>query len=304
MNLESYMPPLQNVIDCVFSEDEKINFTQSYLKLEDNRSFFKKKYDVIHSIFSEIFSRCIHSNPRLCDVAAKSVIDLTEEGAYSSKLLPWNITKDSKKLVVFIHGLKSSPLVWTKYLNEIVENQKPTTTIFAPVVKDTGCCKLKEAALPILTAVENYVEKYPDNKVILIGYSNGARVAGFVERKLNAKETRLISIAGSFKGTKLIDDLLPAPLLKNTLGIPSSLNEEWMFSSDWHEKQINKWRNRAHLESISRVFIASADDFCIYPHTSSFPSLPNSEYWLLSSASHVTIINMVQDVIVSYIDTE
>jgi len=199
----------------------------------------------------------------------------------------------STKLVVFIHGLNCSPLAWSKYFNEI---SSKTISCFTPFVYKKGYCKLEEAVDPILNVVQRYAEKHSENPIIIVGHSNGARIAAHIEQKLNAKNIRLISIAGPHCGSLMINNINKFGL-NRFFGITSDMEKELTYNGEWVKEKLQEWyevQKQYKNKKVERVFFASVDDLRIFPNETSFPNLPSSTYHIVSGQSHVTIIDAVK----------
>lgn len=260
--------------------------------LNDNRSCFSKFFDSVLAISREIRSRYQRRyNPlrgRIFPIAMSNA-----EGAIQyCEPKPW-ISEPKNKLVVFIHGLNSSPLAWGKYILHLEKEY----AIFAPQVHQKGYCALEEAAAPILAEVQSYAHLFPDNPIFLVGHSNGGRIAAYLEQKLIARRITLISIAGPHSGTALVNRLQSMRAL-SILGISRQMALEFEYQGNWALRNLIDWQNDAiltdEIKKVKRIFYATADDGRIYPFSSSFPNLPNSAYYLLRRHSHVTIIDAVQ----------
>ncbi|MEC7839605.1 MAG: hypothetical protein VX777_06165 [Chlamydiota bacterium] len=297
MSIETHKNQFSGILSFGFSDNEEIENDGLFVELSDGRKSPKKCYDLLKSQIDEMCFRWSNRKADDNQFENRSIVALQGD-SYGVDTLSWNRDEGSKKLVVFIHGLNGSPTIWNRYLLKL-ESESNQATTFAPYVKDKGYCKLKEAALPILEAVQNYISKYPDNSVTLVGYSNGASIAGYIERKINTKKVTLVSIAGAFNGTMLIDRINATPGLEKPLGISKDLHHEWMFDNDWHRKRVKKWQAGESAAEVKRIFFATANDICVYPFKTSFPYLPNSEYLLLSTGSHLTIIDEVFESVIS-----
>ena len=272
------------------------------LKFTDNRGFFRRIIDFFLATIREMNSRRqrIH-NPLRAN--ARQIFPSIHpfSNAYEIDEKQW---QTNSKLVVLIHGLNSSPLAWTKYIDELTKPEF-NVSCFAPYVYNKGYCKRKEAAQPILDVVQRYATRYPTRPILLIGHSFGAGIAAYIERELDAKDIRLISIAGPHCGTKLINwaDHIG---FKEPFGFTASMVEELRYQGTWARKQISKWRTKQKEDQntgkkVTRVFFASADDWRIFPNETSFPNLPNSSYYLLGGESHVTIIDAVRQHVLTFI---
>lgn len=271
------------------------------ITIEDNRSWIIYSISLCITIYKECISRLQRTGNPLKNNAQSLFPALQADGSYG-KVQPW-IKAPSSRLVVLIHGLNSSPLCWSKYIQEL-SKEEPSTHYFAPYVYKKGYCKLKVAARPIFEVVESYSMKYPDNPIFLIGHSNGARIAQYIEDKLEANKIRLISIAGPHAGSNLINWIERLGLNWLT-GISESMASELKYNGEWANKKINQWQAKSAIKTgriVKRIFFASADDLRIFPYNSCFPKLPNSTYYLISGESHVTIIDAVSEMVLNEVN--
>lgn len=280
------------------------NLTPQETSLEtfnDHRSWLSRIIDFSLASVKEFKNRWYRQyNPLRVNVHNLFPALQANSNTYDIDVKQW---QNSTKLVVLIHGLNSSPLAWTSYLEE-----KPklgdNVSWFVPFVNKKGYCKCKEAARPILEVVQSYANQYPNNPIILVGHSNGARIAAYIEQKLDANNIRLISIAGPHYGSKIINWMSALGLTKR-LGIPAEMVEELTYQGTWAHKKLIKWREKYKNEptktNVDHVFFASLDDWRIFPNQTSFPKLPNSSYHCVSGESHVTIVEAVKERVLSYI---
>lgn len=280
-------------------------FQERFLvSFSDNRSWLSRIKDFSFATVKELKCRLQRQyNPLRVNVHNSFPVLQANSNTYHIDEQQW---VKSKKLVVLIHGLNSSPLAWTDYLEEKSKFEN-NVSYFTPFVYKKGYCKCKEAARPILEVVKRYADQYPSNPIILVGHSNGARIAAYIEQKLDVDNIRLISIAGPHCGSMLIN-WINALGLTRFLGISAKLVEELTFQGSWAKRKLIKWhdqqQNISTKRNIERVFFASYDDWRIFPNQTSFPKLPNSSYFCVSGESHVTIIEAVKQKVLSYIYTE
>ena len=146
--------------------------------------------------------------------------------------------------------------------------------------------------------MQNYSDRYPSNPIFLIGHSNGARIAAYIEQKLNAKFIRLISIAGPHCGTQLVNRVSMLGL-DTCFGFTCKMTKEFLYKGPFAIKKLVKWQSRHVMyarmqKSVKRIFFASVDDWRIYPNETSFPALPGSQYVLVRGESHITIIDSLR----------
>lgn len=268
-----------------FSADNKL------INLADNRSRIAYSASVCLSIYKECMQRLQRANNPFKRKAQSLFPVLQGNKTYADNFQPWQ-NGCSSRLIVLIHGLNSSPLCWTKYIQKLFECEK-STSYFIPYVYKKGYCKLKKASQPIFNVIKNYADQYPHNPIILVGHSNGARIAQYIERKLEAKNVKLISIAGPHFGSKLVNWITYLHL-NSWFGLSASMTNELKYNSEWVNRKLIKWQKnsvRNEDNSVKRIFFASADDLRIFPNDTSFPILPSSTYILIGGESHVTIVD-------------
>ncbi len=286
---------------------EKAIFPESppLVTLVDSRNIFERVYDLGVSIIHEVISRYNRRYNPLLGRSSELFHRYKDEGEeinYDVEDCPWN-THGSKKLIVFIHGLNSSPLSWSKYLQKLPKD--PQTHYFAPYVVKKGYCSVESAAAPILRVLKNYGQQHPSSSIYLVGHSLGARIAGYLDRQLcTSHDTKLISIAGPHYGTKCVTTIRKLGLT-HSLGLSPEMLAENHFGGEWSKTHVNRWREQSKQvvasQACHRLFFASADDLRIYPSQTCFPLLPNSSYHLLKRESHVTIIEAVQEAVFSFV---
>ncbi len=278
------------------------------LRLKDNRNCFRVMRDALAAAVKEVRSRWMRRyNPLRAD--AKSLFPSLETVVGSDGITmsayPPLAAITSSKLIVLIHGLNSSLLAWTEYLTAI-KRREPDASCFVPFVLDRGYCPLEDAAVPILRVVQDYVHQYPDNPVIIIGHSNGGRIAAHIEQELEAVDVRLVSISAPHGGCKIVNWLTRFGLCA-LFGLHPAMVRELTYGGPWVSASVDRWQRMARNENrtrVTRCFFASCDDWRVFPYETSFPILPNSTYRLVSGESHVTIIDAVRDRVLSFIGLE
>lgn len=270
------------------------NNNSFFTPLSDNRGLLSRIYDATLAAFKEMgMRRQRRYNPMLNRVFP--VAQKTEEGIGYHFERPWTNGR-SKELVVLIHGLRSSPLTWSKYLAEF-DDADEERSYFAPHLYKKGYASVDEVATPILKEIQLYKDQYPDNRVILIGHSYGALTAGYIEQRLpNARNVHLISIAGPHCGTNMVNWMERARV-GGLVGFTPRMTDEMRFQGSWATRHLIDWQAKKDDtdNTNTRHFFATADDWRVFPAKSSFPNLPNSSYCLVSRESHVTIVEAVKD---------
>lgn len=261
--------------------------TDHLIRLIDHRNFYSRIIDFFISQKKELDNR---KNRKLYSTSNNNTFSKLNVNIKYDRIC----SNGSSTLIVLIHGLGSSPLAWNGYLN------KSNCDYFIPYVYKKGHCKIYEAADPILKTIQLYSNDYPDNKIFLVGHSNGAKIASYVEQRLIADKIYLISIAGPYYGSKIIN-WIKFFKLESFLRITSKIIDDFVYSNSSSKENITNWQ-KSNKKIEERIFYASADDIRVFPNETSFPNLPNSKYYLISKESHVTIIDGVKDQIIDYIN--
>lgn len=196
-------------------------------------------------------------------------------------------------MVVFLHGLHSSPLASSSYL-EPFQND-PSISCFVPEILKRGNCKLEEVARPILEFLNQY-----DNKthLILVGHSRGAVIGGYVGRNLRNQNADLISIGGHHGGSRWMT-AVSAVKPHRFFNISKSVGDDGALLSDFAKEQMRQWQKNP--DNGKRIFFASAQDRRIRPLNTCFPNLPNSQYVLIEGETHTGIIGGVKDDVIKAI---
>ena len=181
-------------------------------------------------------------------------------------------TTNKECLIIYLHGLNGSPKRARSYLSKI----KIPATIITPIIPHKGNCSLEVAAEPIL----EYIQQNNYRTIILIGYSNGSRIAAHIENALPLHINVLfISIAGVHFGTKLmniLDYLYLTPML------------------NLHPKIVQsfKWRNHIILpnrpNTISHYIVGSMDEKV-------FPLVKQENQHIIDWCSHTSILGPAID---------
>lgn len=269
---------------------------QLFLDMQDPRDKMTRTWDLCSAIFKELRSRWqrrYHPDKgkalSLYPVPRWEGLSLI----YNDNEYPW-CQRSSSGLVVFIHGLNSSPLTWTKYC-KIIQERNPGILCFAPNVYKKGYCSVKRAAEPILKAVRNYQQGNPDAPIWLVGHSFGAKIAARIECKLGAKNIVVISIAGPHGGTAL-QKIIHRLGADGLFGLSAELLQELIPYGEKSLKACRKWQKhsiRNFSSACRRIFYAAVEDGCIFPSQLCFPRLVNSSYHLVAAQTHTTIVDAV-----------
>lgn len=217
-----------------------------------------------------------------------------------------NIPLNTKKLIVCIHGLDSSPFQFKKIINKIEKIEDPSRAIFAPYVLQKGNATLDEMCEEIYNSIKPWTEHGQGKKLILIGFSNGARIALALEALLakeaalakinnnNIKKIESFFIAGACQGSSRVD-------LAHRLGLSCLLSEniakEIPTTSERNKRLKEDWEKytKEHFIKREHTLFASSDDWVIPNIESSLPTLNHSttRYAIVTGHGHLSILNRV-----------
>ena len=249
----------------------------------DRRSTLKRVVDFIISVFKQIrYSLTVlyhrfHSKPQLC-----------------GQKIEWK--KESEGLFVLLHGLRNDPAAW--FSQRALLKQHDNIDVFAPLVPKRGMCSLEEAASPILPSLLDYAQQHPNTPIVLIGVSNGSRIATWLEVQMRAKEPqtpiKVSTIAGVHLGSSRMD-------LLNKLGLdkffyPKVLGVELKYKSEPATKLLDQVKAPLPPNCAPRSyeFYGTLDDFAVPNLDSSLPTLNKGEELIaLAQESHDSIVTAV-----------
>lgn len=236
----------------------------------------------------------------------KSVISPLS-GNYDQKTLPWNQieTQESGGLCLLLHGMNASRKQWETYSRQFPKNFPQAHLVIGNVYR-AGNCSLEAAGNPFIEVVENYLAKFPGKPIVLIGTSNGARLASYIETQIkpqllqNCKLT-VFSIAGVHGGTTLMD-LTHKICCAKVLRHHPEIKKELSFHSEKSIKLITSLQERQKVWALqdtkaSHYFFATTEDEKVRPLGSSLPyleSTPFQNYRIVVGESHETIVDSVQ----------
>lgn len=202
---------------------------------------------------------------------------------------------DNKGLIVFIHGLNSTPETGRNLYKKEIENQaKGKFEVWVPSVPKQGNCSLEEAAKPILEMIEKYIETNPGKPVQLIGHSNGGRIIAYIETHLRNKEVdmRITGIAGAFFGSKLIN--LYTPIGTTNFFFSPHILRDLKTDSKKSKELINEMRKEVTIGSREYTFYATVNDLAIPNFTSCLPNIQqNEKCHVLKGCGHSDIQKVV-----------
>jgi triacylglycerol esterase/lipase EstA (alpha/beta hydrolase family) len=131
-----------------------------------------------------------------------------------------------KRLIVCIHGLNNNPTQFKSIVAELQKKDLSGACIFIPRILQKGNAKLDEMVQPIFEEIKEWAENSGDKELVLVGISNGGRIARAIEAEIaksensaNIKKMHFVSIVGACKGSSLVN-------LVNKLGL------SWLLSKN------------------------------------------------------------------------
>lgn len=216
---------------------------------------------------------------------------------------PYTTVNDNakKRLVVCIHGLNDNPSQFKSLLTEMQGKDLSGTAIYTPRVYQKGNATLDEMTAPIVAEIVKWAETSPGKELVLVGVSNGGRIARAVEtqmsvspNKTNIEKLRFISIVGACKGSYLAD-------LANQLGL-------WWLMSPNISKEMptesarNKQLDEDWMQAVSAVgpkreytFFAAPHDWQVPNYNSSLMEVPckAARYAIVTGHGHNSIVDAV-----------
>lgn len=251
---------------------------------EDERNVVQKVCDKSLSFLREALSDCALTYWRLTASA-----DL-----YDSPTEPPVWKQNSQGLFLFLSGLNSHPSIWNSQ-RKILETYDQYDT-FTPFIPFSGNCSLEQAARPLLYILLDYIKKKPKNPICLCGFSNGSRIAMWLEVQLRERAphtpVRISTIAGVHYGTKIVSVLQKWGLSKWVLH--KDFEEEVKFASPKAKDLVRRVRE-VHTDPRSYQLFATREDPWV-DLESSLPHLSKGEeVHIVHGQGHGSLVSAVAE---------
>ncbi len=265
-----------------------------FYRYEDHRSLPQKITDKTRAIFNEIHFALRALRPLFLwkkGLWHNDVYCLYKNGAFSN--LPWRKAQESKGLQVFVTGLFGNPVGWNSYICDVKKENKGTH-LLVPEIPNGGNCCLEDAARPILQPILDYHKKFPQAPISLIGFSNGGRIVGWLEKQPELKDAKIqvISIAGAHYGSSL-EKIFPKKYF-DWKNIHQALRNELGFESSIGKTILETWKTQGLAQE--RIFYASTEDTRLFQPAYSLPIIGQYDHHnLVHAQSHLSILSAVQD---------
>ncbi len=205
-----------------------------------------------------------------------------------------------KRLIVCLHGLNNNSSQFKKIFEEMPIEDLANSAIFIPRILQKGNAKLDDMVKPILAGIAKWAATPGEKQLVLVGISNGARIARAIEVELakteiqaQIKKLRVVSIVGANKGSRLVD-------LANKIGLSWVLSKnilEEMPVASKRNRQLNQEWVQGLSGGLKRdyVFIAAPQghDWQVPNYDSSLMAveLHPAHYAIVPGHGHNSIVN-------------
>ena len=266
----------------------------------ENLSLGSKVFLTIKNCFSEI----AHVFYKL-----SSILQLKQaEAEMKGYIQPGNLTKS--RLVVCFHGLGGKATQFLEILSEFKSDQYRTefseTDIYTPLIVAKGHAKLDDMVQPIFETIQAWSKKGGDKELVLVGISNGSRVARAVLAEVNKdpnsiKRVKFVSIVGACQGSRLVNlaNSLGCAWINRTFGInwplTRAISDEMPCESDRNKRLNQDWANTCQAVPSRYSFIASPFDVLVPNNDSTLLEVGNlsKRYAFAHEYGHNSIVRPV-----------
>lgn len=192
-----------------------------------------------------------------------------------------------RDLAVLIHGLSGHPADMDPQRQLFVG----THAVYVPWVLQGGNCSVEEAAKPIRAVIDLHLARHPDARVVLIGLSNGGRIAARLECDLRERGAPvfLSGMATPFGGSPLMEKYgwLPVAVGRYSEKAVKDLTPGSIASRLLEYDIIYKARPKESRTS----WYAAADDWMV-PIESARPAKIHS-FYVFENHCHVSLVHAV-----------
>lgn len=206
-----------------------------------------------------------------------------------------------ERLVVCIHGLNNNPTQFKKLVAEMEKApfDSSTCALFIPRVHKKGNDYLDRLVSPIFETIgtwANTASPSGEKELVLIGVSNGARIAQGIEVELAKskhciKKFHFISIVGACRGSKLVNQVKECGL---SCLMSKEIAEEMPVGSVRNQRLDAEWRQGWQNNPQRRyTFYASPHDWQVTNDSSSLMDVGGqaATYTIVPGHGHNSIVN-------------
>ncbi len=146
--------------------------------------------------------------------------------------------QNSRGLILLLHGLHNHPSIWEGYIHAL-RSKKLQVDICAPAIPKAGDCGLKEAAKSVVEITKNYLQKNPGKPICLLGLSNGARIATYIDVQLRNTPVNIFvsTISGAHLRSKSTNFIAKVPLINRLYS--KSIKKELAYKSETSKRLVD-----------------------------------------------------------------
>lgn len=227
---------------------------------------------------------------------------------------------EKTRLIVCLHGLNNGPRQFDRIVGEICAQHPENTTILVPEIADRGNAPLSEMTKQIVQNIINWaktsktIENPEKKELVLVGISNGSRIARAVVAELTSKyvsectnleRIRFVSIVGANKGSSMANlahKLHLSCLMSKNIAKEMPTDSERI--AELNRNAEESLKVSSHIQR-DYTFIASPHDWQVPNYESTLMDVPNQkcQYALITGHGHNSIVNSVAKTVATIVCT-
>lgn len=272
----------------------------------ENIRFYESRDECIQTYQAQSFDKkvisAIHSCGAYSAYIARRVRHLFCRPAYSEyRTIPSNSSK--RRLAVCLHGVDCNHAQFSSVVFSL-ESDHPeeiqNIDIFTPDIPNRGNDDLISMAQGIVESIDSWIGDRENLEVVLVGISNGSRIARMVETQLlqkpeKIKKLRFISVVGAYNGSSMASvarkfGLLSRPFISSTIVKEMAPNSESIISL---QKASERAQKETALGDREYFFIASPPglDWLVPDLSSTLPKIDHTaHYGIVPGNGHHSIV--------------
>lgn len=197
------------------------------------------------------------------------------------------------KLIVCLNGVGGSPNQFKSVIKLIEKKESSNTQIYVPKILNRGLAKTDDIVAPIFKEIHTWIAQRKNPEIVLIGISNGSRLARVIDAKLiqtkaPIKQINTISIIGANQGSYLMNIVKKIPLFWPFLS--KALAEEMPVGSPFNERLNQQLSTLSSCGIPHRyTFLAGPHDWIVPNYSSTLMPVPEgieARYALMPGYGH------------------
>lgn len=129
--------------------------------------------------------------------------------------------KGNNTLFVILHGINEKEMTFRIYLSHICAGIPDRVDVYAPMIKQHHNGRLFSYSSKVLEEVGRWKEEHRDGNIVLLGLSNGGRIASYIESRLDeprVDKIKVITVGSPLKGTDVLN-YIPSYIAKMKVGV-------------------------------------------------------------------------------------